>query len=95
MDLKNYQRQTLETLSKFLTEAKIIGSRAAFENNQNAPSYPRRYFELKGLEDAPYICLRLPTGGGKFFGAGISVGVVARPDRYNSATNTETFARHE
>ena len=65
MELKNYQRQTLETLSKFLTEAKLIGSVAAFQANQNAPSYPRRYFELKGLEDAPYICLRLPTGGGK------------------------------
>ncbi len=65
MYLKNYQRQTLETLAKFLTEAKIIGSAAAFAENQNAPSYPRRYFELRGLEDAPYICLRLPTGGGK------------------------------
>ena len=65
MELKNYQRQTLETLAKFLTEARLIGSAAAFEQNRNAPSYPRRYFELKGLEDAPYICLRLPTGGGK------------------------------
>lgn len=65
MELKNYQRQTLETLAKFLTEARLIGSAAAFAKNQNAPSYSPEYFTLKGLEDAPYICLRLPTGGGK------------------------------
>ena len=65
MELKNYQRQTLETLAKFLTEAKLIGNAAAFEKNRNAPSYSPEYFTLSKLEDAPYICLRLPTGGGK------------------------------
>lgn len=65
MYLKNYQRQTLATLKKFLSEAKLIGSAAAFANNRNAFSYSAEYFSLKGLEDAPYVCLRLPTGGGK------------------------------
>ena len=65
MNLKNYQRQTLETLEKFLSEAKLIGSAEAFANNRNAFSYSAEYFSLKGLEDAPYVCLRLPTGGGK------------------------------
>ncbi|MBQ7454484.1 MAG: DEAD/DEAH box helicase family protein [Selenomonadaceae bacterium] len=65
MDLKNYQRQTLSTLKKFLSEAKLIGSAKAFTANRNAPSYSPEYFALKNLEDVPYICLRLPTGGGK------------------------------
>lgn len=65
MELKTYQRQTLEALEKFLTEAKLIGSAAAFDKNRNAPSYSPEYFALPKLEDAPYICLRLPTGGGK------------------------------
>ena len=65
MQLKNYQEETLKTLGKFLSEAKIIGNAEAFKENQNAMSYSPEYFSLKGLEDAPYICLRLPTGGGK------------------------------
>ena len=65
MELKNYQRETLETLEKFLSAARIIGGAAAFAENRNAPSYSPEYFSLKNLEDAPYICLRLPTGGGK------------------------------
>ena len=65
MQLKNYQEETLKTLGKFLSEAKIIGNAEAFKENRNAMSYSPEYFSLKGLEDAPYICLRLPTGGGK------------------------------
>lgn len=65
MELKKYQQQTLEALENFLTDAKLIGSAAAFDKNRNAPSYSPEYFALPKLEDAPYICLRLPTGGGK------------------------------
>ena len=65
MELKNYQRKTLDTLKNFLSEAKLIGSEAAFYKHRNAPSYPRAYSPLPRLDDAPYICLRLPTGGGK------------------------------
>ena len=84
MELKNYQRQTLETLSKFLSAAKIIGSAAAFAENRNAPSYSSKYFALRELEDAPYICLRLPTGGGKtLMGA------------YSIATAAENFLEQE
>ena len=65
MELKTYQQKTLDALEKFLTAAKSIGSASAFEQYRNAPSYPRAYSPLPGLDDAPYICLRLPTGGGK------------------------------
>ena len=65
MELKNYQKQTLRKLAAFLTEAKVIGSGAAFEKQQEAKGYERNYAPLSGLEDVPYVCLRLPTGGGK------------------------------
>lgn len=65
MELKNYQRETLETLKNFLTAAKLIGSEAAFYKHRKARSYPQEYFPLPRLESVPYICLRLPTGGGK------------------------------
>ena len=65
MNLKNYQQQTLDTLSNFLTQAKILGIEEAFKLNRNAPSYSAEYFQLQNLEGVPYVCLRLPTGGGK------------------------------
>ncbi len=65
MELKNYQKQTLQKLAAFLTEAKVIGGGTAFENQQEAKGYERNYAPLPGLENVPYVCLRLPTGGGK------------------------------
>ena len=77
MELKNYQQETLATLTKFFAEAKIIGIEAAFEKNRVAPSYSPEYFALKTLEDAPYICLRLPTGGGKTLLGACSIQIAA------------------
>ncbi|MBP5199516.1 MAG: DEAD/DEAH box helicase family protein [Schwartzia sp.] len=65
MELKNYQKQTLAKLAAYLTEAKVIGSEAAFQNQQDAPGYPTKYAPIPNLEGVPYVCLRLPTGGGK------------------------------
>lgn len=65
MELKNYQKQTLAKLAAFLAEAKVIGCGAAFANQQEAKGYAREYAPLSGMEDVPYVCLRLPTGGGK------------------------------
>lgn len=63
--LKNYQNNTLEVLANYLDEARISGARDAFykiKGNSNIP-----YHAIHGLEDIPYVCLRLPTGGGKTF----------------------------
>lgn len=65
MQLKKYQARTLKILSDFLTDAKIIGNEKAFEKYQDARGYNPEYQPLRDLEDVPYICLRLPTGGGK------------------------------
>ena len=78
MQLKKYQQETLDTLAEFLTEAKLIGSAAAFMNKRNAPSYPAEYFPLPKLEDAPYICLRIPTGGGKTLLGACSIKLAAK-----------------
>jgi len=65
MQLKKYQERTLKTLSEFLIDAKIIGNERAFEKYQDAQGYNPDYQPLRNLENVPYICLRLPTGGGK------------------------------
>lgn len=72
MELKEYQTQTLDTLRRFLTKARVEGPKAAYEAIVAEPDMARRlkgfagsYKALNGLDETPYVCLRLPTGGGK------------------------------
>lgn len=78
MQLKAYQRQALSALSDFLAGAQEADPAQAFEAVVAAPQpdglptlrqrlgrYYRPYRPAKGLADVPYVCLRLPTGGGK------------------------------
>ena len=65
MELKDYQRKTLRILTKFFQEATLNGVKLAFENNQDAEGYEYSYKALPNFENVPYICLRIPTGGGK------------------------------
>jgi type III restriction enzyme len=69
MKLKNYQNAALLTLRDFLTEAAETGDIAnAFSNatekhqDQRLPYIP---VNITGLSQVPYVCLRVPTGGGK------------------------------
>jgi type III restriction enzyme len=82
MELKNYQKQTLAVLRRFLAEARVTGPQAAYEAIAGEPEQAERlkgyrlsYRPLNGLEATPYICLRLPTGGGKTILAAHSVAV--------------------
>lgn len=72
MKLKDYQKASLATLRAFFEEARITGPKAAYEKLTAEPSlrerlrgYAAGYKPVKGLNDVPYVCLRLPTGGGK------------------------------
>ncbi len=65
MKLKNYQVRTLDKLAAFLDKARYTTPAAAFAAHQEAPGYSGKYKALEKLEEIPYVCLRLPTGGGK------------------------------
>ena len=72
MKLKQYQTETLFALRRFLEEARIAGPKSAYELITGEEEQARRlgryggtYKPLAGLPDVPYVCLRLPTGGGK------------------------------
>lgn len=72
MRLKRYQTETLDTLRRFLEEARVAGPQAAYEAITEEPEQAARlgrygggYAPLDALPNVPYICLRLPTGGGK------------------------------
>ena len=72
MKLKQYQSDTLAVLRRFFEEARIAGPKNAYETITQAPEQASRlgryvgaYAPLVRLPDIPYVCLRLPTGGGK------------------------------
>lgn len=61
MDRKRYQLDTLATLARFATRAREVGPHLAF--SETAPTEPA--YTDQGFGLTPYVCLRLPTGGGK------------------------------
>jgi|SRR5579859_1491309 len=75
---KRYQDLCLEALSKFLrrTAEPGVGAKTAFIERTERPYVTRGLPEpLRGL---PYVCIRVPTGGGKTLLAAYSVGAAAR-----------------
>ena len=64
--LKKYQITTLDVLHAYLADARTIGAKPAFDGmDKIGVRESRAYRPLEGLETVPYVCLRLPTGGGK------------------------------
>jgi type III restriction enzyme len=64
--LKQYQSGALDALRGFLDTARAVGAKPAYEEMDKAGVRdPRPYRPLPGMEKIPYVCLRLPTGGGK------------------------------
>ena len=82
MKLKTYQSDTLSTLRRFLEEARVAGPKGAYEAITKEPEQSRRlgrfggtYTPLVELPNVPYVCLRLPTGGGKTILGAHSIGI--------------------
>ncbi len=62
--LKIYQRRSLDTLERFLEEARLRGPAAAFADTVDK-GLITQYKPLPNQPQVPYVCLRIPTGGGK------------------------------
>ena len=82
MRLKQYQADTLAILRRFLEAARVAGPKNAYDTLTSEPEQAKRlgryrtgYTALDGLPGAPYVCLRLPTGGGKTILAAHAIGV--------------------
>ena len=83
MELKDYQKETLATLARFFRDARVSGPKVAYETIVNALAqkarlgrYAGSYQALEAVPLAPYVCARLPTGGGKTLLAAHAVAVV-------------------
>lgn len=70
-DLKNYQKITLGILEQYLDIARQSDVETAFHKFSDA-----QYKRIEGLENIPYVCLKLPTGAGKTFLAAHTINVV-------------------
>lgn len=64
LSLKVYQQRALCSLAQFLEDARLTGPASAFEKNVDA-GLIAHYKPMPGMEASPYVCLRIPTGGGK------------------------------
>ena len=83
MELKRYQADTLSVLRRFFEEARVAGPKNAYNSITGEPEQAARlrgyagvYAPLTELPDVPYVCLRLPTGGGKTILAAHAVSMV-------------------
>ena len=67
LGLKDYQSKLLEAFSNFLARSRELKSPAAAfaESTQQHFGYALPYQSLPGADHVPYVCLRVPTGGGK------------------------------
>jgi type III restriction enzyme len=87
--LKDYQLRVLDSLRSFLKLCARSGNAdAAFREVTRAnfgQEVPYQHVEVAGLSGLPYVCLRVPTGGGKTLlachAAGIAMKDLLHADR--------------
>ncbi|MFM9959094.1 MAG: DEAD/DEAH box helicase [Phycisphaerales bacterium] len=89
-NLKTYQHECLEALGEFLKEARAAAGKGGAESVFNRFGHERKprgvYQAVKGWRESaefPYVCVRVPTGGGKTLMAAHAVGLTIR--RYLNA----------
>lgn len=82
MKLKQYQIDTLSIIRRFFEEARVAGPKGAYEAITKEPEQAKRlgryggtYTPLAELPNVPYVCLRLPTGGGKTILGAYTIGI--------------------
>ncbi|MFH0991297.1 MAG: DEAD/DEAH box helicase family protein [bacterium] len=79
MTLKTYQQRTLENLTAFLKQVAIIKNpRRTYEEHIKETYKKDVTYNAVGFTDVPYVCLRLPTGGGKTILAAYTVSLVCK-----------------
>jgi type III restriction enzyme len=80
MTLKSYQAEALDWFEKFLKrcrESSLLRESYA-QTTQEWRDMALFYRPLRTLETVPYVCIRIPTGGGKTLVAGMAIERVNR-----------------
>lgn len=80
MELKDFQKRSLAALSQFFEKTRLLGDpeRAYHTVTKDASGRLQYYRRIAGLTDVPYVCIRIPTGGGKTIVGAHSIKVVGK-----------------
>ena len=70
LELREYQKRSLDTLDSYLRLAETHRAKMAFLHQTERP-----YRAVPQLPGLPYVCLRIPTGGGKTLMACHALGI--------------------
>jgi type III restriction enzyme len=73
LELRTYQKLSLDALESYLRLAEEHGAKMAFLHQTQRP-----YRAVPQLPGLPYVCLRIPTGGGKTLMACHALGIAAK-----------------
>ncbi|MGH9432225.1 MAG: DEAD/DEAH box helicase family protein [Terriglobia bacterium] len=76
LQLKGYQERCLEDLEAYLALVNQRGANEAFYSRTG-----RAYRAVEQLPELPYVCLRIPTGGGKTLMACHALGIATKTYR--------------
>ncbi len=79
LTLKDYQQRALDTLQTYFHLAQQLGNAnlAFYQTTLQTTGRGIPYQPIDVLPDLPYVCIRIPTGGGKTLVASHAVGLTA------------------
>jgi len=80
MQLKTYQQRSLDALSTYFRNSKQFGDAnlAFYATTRELMGKGINYHEVDELPGLPYVCLRVPTVGGKTLMACYAVGIASK-----------------
>lgn len=82
MELKRYQQKTIEELRKYILEMKkydtekTAGVTFMIMRSDAQDNYPKEYHWVPEIGRSPFVCIKVPTGGGKTLVAAHSAGII-------------------
>lgn len=77
--LKNYQQRAVDCLSIFFQRCQTEESvEVAYQQTLQQQGMPELAYKDYGFDQVPYVCLRIPTGGGKTILGSYAVDIAAR-----------------
>jgi type III restriction enzyme len=88
--LKSYQQRAVDALSSFLVRCQTLDTiEAAYSETLRDQNMPALAYKEYGFENVPYVCFRIPTGGGKTILGSYAVDIAAR--KYLNTDNPITL----
>lgn len=84
MKLKRYQKKTLDTLQSYIIQMrnypvdKAAGVAFMIMRSEAQDRFPKDYHWLSEIGKSPFVCIKVPTGGGKTFIAVYALGIICR-----------------